>query len=81
MDRPRHPGGVHGRRGPAGPRPQALTRRDSRTGGARGRPRRLPVFHATGRFHVPCYAREWTAPGIQEEFTAVVDLLVRGLRP
>ncbi|GGW38347.1 TetR family transcriptional regulator [Streptomyces lucensis JCM 4490] len=39
------------------------------------------VFHATGRFHDPCYAREWTAPGIQEEFTAVVDLLVRGLRP
>ncbi|ALO98845.1 hypothetical protein SHL15_7862 [Streptomyces hygroscopicus subsp. limoneus] len=26
------------------------------------------------------YAREWTAPGIDEEFEAVVDLLVRGLR-
>ncbi|MBL1104844.1 TetR family transcriptional regulator [Streptomyces sp. 5-8] len=37
------------------------------------------VFQATGRFHDPCYAREWTAPGIDEEFTAVVDLLVRGL--
>ncbi|MES4887691.1 TetR family transcriptional regulator [Streptomyces sp. NPDC096012] len=37
------------------------------------------VFHATGRFHDPCYAREWTAPGIDEEFTAVVDLLIRGL--
>ncbi|MFH9661169.1 TetR/AcrR family transcriptional regulator [Streptomyces sp. NPDC017248] len=39
------------------------------------------VFHATGRFHDPCYAREWTAPGIEEEFEAVVGLLVRGLRP
>ncbi|MGW2643455.1 TetR family transcriptional regulator [Streptomyces sp. NPDC001393] len=37
------------------------------------------VFQATGRFHDPCYAREWTAPGVDEEFTAVVDLLVRGL--
>jgi AcrR family transcriptional regulator len=37
------------------------------------------VFHATGRFHDPCYAREWTRPGVGEEFTAVVDLLVRGL--
>ncbi|MET9448241.1 TetR/AcrR family transcriptional regulator [Streptomyces cinerochromogenes] len=38
------------------------------------------VFQATGRFHDPCYAREWTAPGVDEEFTAVVDLLLRGLR-
>ncbi|UFR04588.1 TetR family transcriptional regulator [Streptomyces sp. Go40/10] len=38
------------------------------------------VFQATGRFHDPCYAREWTAAGVDEEFTAVVDLLVRGLR-
>ncbi|GAA2474540.1 MULTISPECIES: TetR/AcrR family transcriptional regulator [Actinomycetes] len=38
------------------------------------------VFQATGRFHDPCYAREWTRPGVGEEFTAVVDLLVRGLR-
>ncbi|KUN05207.1 TetR family transcriptional regulator [Streptomyces yokosukanensis] len=37
------------------------------------------VFQATGRFHDPCYAREWTAPGVDEEFTAVVDLLIRGL--
>ncbi|MFI9241677.1 TetR family transcriptional regulator [Streptomyces sp. NPDC053086] len=37
------------------------------------------VFQATGRFHDPCYAREWTSPGIEEEFTAVVDLVVRGL--
>ncbi|MFJ4481802.1 TetR family transcriptional regulator [Streptomyces longwoodensis] len=39
------------------------------------------VFHATGRFHDPCHAREWTSPGIEDEFTAVVDLLLRGLRP
>ncbi|MFF4574429.1 TetR/AcrR family transcriptional regulator [Streptomyces sp. NPDC001410] len=39
------------------------------------------VFQATGRFHDPCYAREWEQPGVEEEFTAVVDLLVRGLRP
>ncbi|GAB1335505.1 TetR family transcriptional regulator [Streptomyces sp. E-15] len=37
------------------------------------------VFQATGRFHDPCYARDWVLPGIEEEFTAVVDLLVRGL--
>ncbi|GHI07889.1 TetR family transcriptional regulator [Streptomyces cellostaticus] len=37
------------------------------------------VFQATGRFHDPCYAREWQGPGIQDEFEAVVDLLVRGL--
>src|SRR5690242_13293382 len=37
------------------------------------------VFQATGRFHDPCHAREWTAPGVDEEFTAVVDLLIRGL--
>jgi len=37
------------------------------------------VFQATGRFHDPCYAREWTAPGIDEEFTTLVDLLLRGL--
>ncbi|MGI5443147.1 TetR family transcriptional regulator [Streptomyces shenzhenensis] len=38
------------------------------------------VFHATGRFHDPAYAREWQRPGIEDEFTALVDLLVRGLR-
>jgi AcrR family transcriptional regulator len=37
------------------------------------------VFQATGRFHDPCYAREWERPGVEEEFTAVVDLLIRGL--
>ncbi|MEU6603580.1 TetR family transcriptional regulator [Streptomyces shenzhenensis] len=38
------------------------------------------VFHATGRFHDPAYAREWQRPGIDDEFTALVDLLVCGLR-
>ncbi|MFJ8540410.1 TetR/AcrR family transcriptional regulator [Streptomyces sp. NPDC093586] len=38
------------------------------------------VFHATGRFHDPCHAPEWKRPGVEEEFAAVVDLLVRGLR-
>ncbi|GAB2751928.1 TetR family transcriptional regulator [Streptomyces bullii] len=38
------------------------------------------LFHATGRFHDPSYAREWTEPDIETDFTAVVDLLMRGLR-
>ncbi|MFC9277909.1 TetR/AcrR family transcriptional regulator [Streptomyces collinus] len=38
------------------------------------------VFQATGRFHDPCYAREWQQPGIRTEFEAVVELLVRGLK-
>ncbi|WDV51547.1 TetR family transcriptional regulator [Streptomyces coeruleorubidus] len=39
------------------------------------------VFQATGRFHDPCYAREWEEPGAEADFTAVVDLVVQGLRP
>ncbi|MEV0226056.1 TetR family transcriptional regulator [Streptomyces sp. NPDC050704] len=38
------------------------------------------LFDATGRFHNPFYAREWQLPGIDAEFEAVVDLLLRGLR-
>ena len=38
------------------------------------------LFQATGRFHDPGYAREWELPGVEGEFEAVVDLLVRGLR-
>ncbi|MDX6363489.1 TetR family transcriptional regulator [Streptomyces sp. NPDC058274] len=38
------------------------------------------VFDATGRFHDPCYARDWQQPGIDGEFEAVVELVVRGLR-
>ncbi|MER6289642.1 TetR family transcriptional regulator [Streptomyces sviceus] len=37
------------------------------------------LFQATGRFHDPGYAGEWEKPGAQEEFTALVDLLVRGV--
>ncbi|MFJ8794637.1 TetR family transcriptional regulator [Streptomyces sp. NPDC102462] len=37
------------------------------------------VFQATGRFHDPAHAREWKRPGIEDEFTALVDLLLRGL--
>ncbi|MFF4499724.1 TetR family transcriptional regulator [Streptomyces sp. NPDC001401] len=39
------------------------------------------LFQATGRFHDPGYAKEWEQPGVEAEFEAVVDLLVRGLRP
>ncbi|MEU6342751.1 TetR family transcriptional regulator [Streptomyces sp. NPDC046977] len=37
------------------------------------------VFDAAGRFHDPAYAAEWSAPGIDAAFTAVCDLIVRGL--
>ncbi|KOG65112.1 TetR family transcriptional regulator [Streptomyces griseoflavus] len=37
------------------------------------------VFDATGRFHDPCYAAEWTKPGIEEAMEAVVELVLRGL--
>ncbi|MDX5568032.1 TetR family transcriptional regulator [Streptomyces sp. ID05-04B] len=37
------------------------------------------VFHATGRFHDPGYHRVWERPGVEDDFTAVVDLLLRGL--
>ncbi|GAA2258056.1 TetR family transcriptional regulator [Streptomyces ruber] len=38
------------------------------------------VFDATGRFHDPCYVRDWEQPGIDDEFEAVVGLVLRGLR-
>ncbi|MGW5272807.1 TetR family transcriptional regulator [Streptomyces sp. NPDC004044] len=38
------------------------------------------VFDATARFHDPAYAAEWQNPAIGAEFTAVSDLLLRGLR-
>ncbi|MEV7734825.1 TetR family transcriptional regulator [Streptomyces sp. NPDC088921] len=40
----------------------------------------LALFQATGRFHDPGYAAEWEKPGAEEEFTALLDLLVRGLK-
>ncbi|MFE2596533.1 TetR/AcrR family transcriptional regulator [Streptomyces sp. NPDC059396] len=39
------------------------------------------VFAATARFHDPAYAPEWQKPTIDAEFTAVCDLVLRGLRP
>ncbi|MGH4028147.1 TetR family transcriptional regulator [Actinomycetota bacterium Odt1-20B] len=39
------------------------------------------IFDATSRFHDPGYAPQWSEPGIDEAFTAVVDLVIRGLRP
>ncbi|MFJ3302191.1 TetR family transcriptional regulator [Streptomyces sp. NPDC086549] len=38
------------------------------------------LFQATGRFHDPCYAREWERPDAESDFAAMLDLLVRGLR-
>ncbi|MEU8541565.1 TetR family transcriptional regulator [Streptomyces sp. NPDC048717] len=38
------------------------------------------VFDATDRFHNPAHAAEWTDPGIDEAFTAVVALVRRALR-
>ncbi|KPI05544.1 regulatory protein TetR [Actinobacteria bacterium OK074] len=37
------------------------------------------LFQATGRFHDPAYARYWVEPGIEGEFAAVVELLLRGV--
>ncbi|MFC8508371.1 TetR family transcriptional regulator [Streptomyces sp. NPDC057411] len=39
------------------------------------------LFYATARFHDPAYAPEWRRPAIQGEFDAVIELLLRGLRP
>ncbi|WP_066942539.1 TetR family transcriptional regulator [Streptomyces lushanensis] len=39
------------------------------------------VFAATARFHDPAYAAEWQKPTIDDQFSAVCDLLLRGLRP
>jgi AcrR family transcriptional regulator len=38
------------------------------------------LFDATNRFHDPSYSREWEQPGIDGEFEALVDLVVRGVR-
>lgn len=38
------------------------------------------VFHATARFHHPSHADEWSRPGVEEEFTSVRTLVIRGLR-
>jgi AcrR family transcriptional regulator len=38
------------------------------------------VFSATAQFHDPAYAAEWSRPGIEDAFTAVRTLVLRGLR-
>ncbi|WP_329217139.1 TetR family transcriptional regulator [Streptomyces sp. NBC_01485] len=38
------------------------------------------VFQATGRFHDPSYSQEWEQPGAQDDFRALVELLLLGLR-
>ncbi|GAA3815572.1 TetR family transcriptional regulator [Streptomyces phyllanthi] len=38
------------------------------------------LFHASRRFHDPRYAPEWEQPGTEDDFQAVVDLLLRGLK-
>jgi AcrR family transcriptional regulator len=37
------------------------------------------LFDATGRFHDPARAAEWTDPGIEDAFDSLTELLVRGL--
>ncbi|MBA2949144.1 TetR/AcrR family transcriptional regulator [Streptomyces himalayensis] len=37
------------------------------------------VFDATGRFHDPAYAPEWSRPGIEDAFASVLGLVLRGL--
>jgi AcrR family transcriptional regulator len=39
------------------------------------------VFSATARFHDPGYAQDWRNPAIDDEFTAVCELVLRALRP
>ncbi|NUP15913.1 MAG: TetR family transcriptional regulator [Streptomyces sp.] len=38
------------------------------------------LFGATARFHDPNYARTWEQPGVEQDFEALMDLLMRGLR-
>ncbi|GAA2714909.1 MULTISPECIES: TetR family transcriptional regulator [Streptomyces] len=38
------------------------------------------VWDASGRFHDPAYAAQWSAPDIDDAFEAVCDLVVKGLR-
>ncbi|MEU6713464.1 TetR family transcriptional regulator [Nonomuraea sp. NPDC046802] len=39
------------------------------------------VFQAATTFHNPIHAAEWSRPGIEREFTALCDLILRGLEP
>ncbi|MET7460910.1 TetR family transcriptional regulator [Nonomuraea sp. NPDC005501] len=59
---------------------EGLDRGDFAAAGATPEVLARAVFDASGRFHDPAYAREWDQPGIDAEFTALVDLVIRGLR-
>ena len=37
------------------------------------------VFQATAHYHDPGYSGEWSRPGVDDEFDAVVGLVLRGL--
>lgn len=37
------------------------------------------VWDATARFHDPVHAADWSAPGVDDAFTAVLALVLRGL--
>ncbi|WP_238453891.1 hypothetical protein [Micromonospora sp. ATA51] len=37
------------------------------------------VLQATARFHHPAHAAEWAAPAVDDDLTAVIDVLLRGL--
>lgn len=39
------------------------------------------VFDATARFHNPAHAADWSLPGIDDDFAALCDLLLLGLKP
>ncbi|WP_043628270.1 TetR/AcrR family transcriptional regulator [Nonomuraea candida] len=39
------------------------------------------VFHSTTPFHDPAHRESWARPGIEDDFTAVCDLILRGLEP
>ncbi|MDG4808281.1 TetR family transcriptional regulator [Micromonospora sp. WMMD1120] len=38
------------------------------------------ILQATARFHHPAHRTEWDEPGLADDLTAVVDLLIDGLR-
>ncbi|MGH3460506.1 MAG: TetR family transcriptional regulator [Kribbellaceae bacterium] len=38
------------------------------------------VLQATARFHHPSHAVEWSEPGIDADYDAVIELVLRGLR-
>jgi AcrR family transcriptional regulator len=43
------------------------------------RPTARAVWDATARFHDPYHAAQWTAPGIDDDFSTLCTLVVRGL--